>query len=179
MSCKKKKRTRNERKAIDKTLAAFIPMEKTSAGYKSDFTFDLIKWGNIKKKFTHFANGDVAFAKITPCFQNRKSAIFHDLSDGIGAGTTELKVLRPYGNTINRWYLLYFLEFPYFIMGLRLKKQLIKQQRYTVSKAMVYQEYSYAAPLVPGCCTFAGTIIRKSLQMALSESVGPFFLFTG
>lgn len=68
MSCKKKKRTRNERKAIDKTLAAFIPMEKTSAGYKSDFTFDLIKWGNIKKKFTHFANGDVAFAKITPCF---------------------------------------------------------------------------------------------------------------
>ena len=148
MSCKKKKRTRNERKAIDKTLAAFIPMEKTSAGYKSDFTFDLIKWGNIKKKFIHFANGDVAFATLTPCFQNRKSAIFHDLSDGIGAGTTELKVLRPYGNTINRWYLLYFLEFPYFIMGLRLKKQLIKQQRYTVSKAMVYQEYSYAALLL-------------------------------
>ena len=43
-------------------------MEKISAGYKSDFTFDLVKWGNIKKGFTHFANGDVAFAKITPCF---------------------------------------------------------------------------------------------------------------
>lgn len=101
--------------ADDETLAAFIPMEKISAGYKSDFTFDLIKWGNIKKGFTHFANGDVAFAKITPCFQNRKSAIFHDLPNGIGAGTTELKVLRPYGNTIDRWYLLYFLESPYFI----------------------------------------------------------------
>ena len=101
--------------AEDETLAAFIPMEKVSAGYKSDFTFDLVKWGNIKKGFTHFANGDVAFAKITPCFQNRKSAIFHDLPNGIGAGTTELKVLRPYGNTIDRWYLLYFLESPYFI----------------------------------------------------------------
>ena len=101
--------------AEDETLAAFIPMEKISAGYKSNFTFDLVKWGNIKKGFTHFANGDVAFAKITPCFQNRKSAIFHDLPNGIGAGTTELKVLRPYGNTIGRWYLLYFLESPYFI----------------------------------------------------------------
>ena len=101
--------------ADDETLAAFIPMEKISAGYKSDFSFDLVKWGNIKKGFTHFANGDVAFAKITPCFQNRKSAIFHDLPNGIGAGTTELKVLRPYGNTIGRWYLLYFLESPYFI----------------------------------------------------------------
>ena len=101
--------------ADDETLAAFIPMEKISAGYKSDFTFDLVKWGNIKKGFTHFANGDVALAKITPCFQNRKSAIFHDLPNGVGAGTTELKVLRPYGNTIDRWYLLYFLESPYFI----------------------------------------------------------------
>ena len=101
--------------AEDEKLVAFIPMEKISAGYKSDFTFDTAKWGTIKKGFTHFANGDVAFAKITPCFQNRKSAIFHDLPNGIGAGTTELKVLRPYGNTIDRWYLLYFLESSYFI----------------------------------------------------------------
>ena len=101
--------------AEDEKLVAFISMEKISAGYKSDFTFDTTKWGTIKKGFTHFANGDVAFAKITPCFQNRKSAIFHDLPNGIGAGTTELKVLRPYGNTIDRWYLLYFLESPYFI----------------------------------------------------------------
>ena len=101
--------------ADDDSMAAFIPMEKISAGYKSDFVFDTVKWRSIKKGFTHFANGDVAFAKITPCFQNRKSAIFHGLPNGIGAGTTELKVLRPYGNTIGRWYLLYFLESPYFI----------------------------------------------------------------
>ena len=54
--------------ADDDSMAAFIPMEKISAGYKSDFVFDTVKWGSIKKGFTHFANGDVAFAKITPCF---------------------------------------------------------------------------------------------------------------
>ena len=106
-------------------------MEKISAGYKSDFTFDTTKWGTIKKGFTHFANGDVAFAKITPCFQNRKSAIFHDLPNGIGAGTTELKVLRPYGNTIDMWYLLYFLESPYFIDEAKFKGT-ANQQRIVV-----------------------------------------------
>ena len=45
--------------------------------------------------------------------------------------------------------------------------------------AAVYREQSYGLPGVFLCCTFAGTIIRKSLQVALSESVGPFFLFTG
>lgn len=101
--------------ASDDTQAAFIPMEKISATYGSAFTYDIVKWGTIKKNFTHIADGDVAFAKITPCFQNRKSAIFEGLPNGIGAATTELKVLRQYGDTINRWYLLYFLESPYFI----------------------------------------------------------------
>ena len=101
--------------ASDDTQAAFIPMEKISATYDSAFTYDIVEWGTIKKNFTHIADGDVAFAKITPCFQNRKSAIFESLPNGIGAATTELKVLRQYGDTINRWYLLYFLESPYFI----------------------------------------------------------------
>ena len=101
--------------ASDDTQAAFIPMEKISATYDSAFTYDIVKWGTIKKNFTHIADGDVAFAKITPCFQNRKSAIFEGLPNGLGAATTELKVLRQYGDTINRWYLLYFLESPYFI----------------------------------------------------------------
>ena len=57
----------------------------------------------------------MAFAKITPCFQNRKSMILKGLPNGIGAGTTELKVLRTYGNTISTEYLLFFLESPYFV----------------------------------------------------------------
>ena len=101
--------------ADDNCISAFIPMEKICATYGSEFSYDEVQWKTIKTGYTHFADGDVVFAKITPCFQNRKSAIFIGLPNGIGAGTTELKVMRPYGETINRWYLLYFLKSPYFI----------------------------------------------------------------
>ena len=101
--------------AEDNTSAAFIPMEAISAGYGSEFRYYEKKWGEIKSGYTAFVDNDIAFAKITPCFQNRKSAIFEGLPNGIGAGTTELKILRTYGETINRWFVLYFLESPYFI----------------------------------------------------------------
>ena len=101
--------------APDNTLAAFIPMERIDATYLTSFTYSERKWGDIKAGFTHFADGDVAFAKITPCFQNRKSMILKGLPNGIGAGTTELKVLRPYADTIDREYLLFFLESSYFV----------------------------------------------------------------
>lgn len=101
--------------AEDNTSAAFIPMEAISAGYGSEFRYYEKKWGEIKSGYTAFADNDIAFAKITPCFQNRKSVIFEGLPNGIGAGTTELKILRTYGETINRWFVLYFLESPYFI----------------------------------------------------------------
>ncbi len=90
-------------------------MEKIDATYQSNFSYSVRKWHEIKSGFTHFADGDVAFAKITPCFQNRKSMILKGLPNGIGAGTTELKVLRTYGNTISKEYLLFFLESPYFV----------------------------------------------------------------
>ena len=101
--------------AKDDDIAAFIPMEAISAGYGSEFRFYEKQWKEIKSGYTVFEDNDIAFAKITPCFQNRKSVIFNGLPNGIGAGTTELKILRTYGETINRYYALYFLESPYFI----------------------------------------------------------------
>ena len=99
----------------DEDMAAFIPMEMIDACYGSSFLYKEVKWKSIKNGYTHFSDGDIAFAKITPCFQNRKSAVFENLPNGIGAGTTELKVLRPYANTVNPYYLLFFLETPCFV----------------------------------------------------------------
>ena len=99
----------------DNTMAAFIPMERIDATFLSSYSYVERKWGEIKQGFTHFSDGDVAFAKITPCFQNRKSMILNNLPNGIGAGTTELKVLRPYRNTLSIEYLFFFLESPYFV----------------------------------------------------------------
>lgn len=127
----------------DSQNAAFIPMEKIEAGYSSNYTFEVRKWGEIRKSFTNFADGDVAFAKITPCFQNRKSVIFSGLPNGIGAGTTELKVLRPIGNTIDRKFLLYFLKSQYFIKEAKFKGT-ANQQRIVVG----YLENKYF-PLPP------------------------------
>ena len=101
--------------AEDDADAAFIPMEKIVACYGSKYSYEIRKWKDIKSSFTSFADGDVAFAKITPCFQNRKSMILENLPNGIGAGTTELKVLRQYSETMDRKYLLYFLASSYFV----------------------------------------------------------------
>ena len=68
-----------------------------------------------KKGFTHFAEGDIGVAKITPCFQNRKSVIFKNLISGYGAGTTELTVVRTINKTVLPEYLLWFFKSEYFI----------------------------------------------------------------
>lgn len=102
-------------KAEDEIDSAFMPMTLLDDGYKNSFTFEARKWSEIKKGFTHFAENDIVFAKITPCFQNRKSAIISNIPNKIGAGTTELHVLRNYGNYIELKYLLYFVKNPIFI----------------------------------------------------------------
>jgi len=81
-------------KADDSILAGFVPMASVDDGYSNSFTFDTIEWGNIKSGFTHFADGDIAVAKISPCLENRKSMVVKGLPNGIGAGTTELLVFR-------------------------------------------------------------------------------------
>lgn len=51
-------------------------------------------FGEVKKGFTYFQRGDVVLAKITPCFENGKSALADNLEHPIGFGSTEFHVLR-------------------------------------------------------------------------------------
>ena len=94
---------------------AFIPMPCVMDGFRNQHTFEIKKWKAIKKGFTHFADGDIGVAKITPCFQNRKSVIFRNLKNGYGAGTTELSIVRTIEETVSREYLLWFFKTDYFI----------------------------------------------------------------
>ena len=77
-------------KLDDNTDVAFIPMPLIEDGYSGHHTSEIRKWKEVKTGFTHFQEGDVGVAKITPCFENRKSVIFENLNNGYGAGTTEL-----------------------------------------------------------------------------------------
>ena len=78
----------------DDIEVSFIPM--TKVGEHGEFDASEIKnYSEVKKGFTNFQNGDILFAKITPCMENGKGAIAHNLKNGIGFGSTEFHVLRP------------------------------------------------------------------------------------
>lgn len=51
----------------------------------------------VWKGYTHFADADVIFAKITPCMENGKIAVARDLENGMACGSTEFHVLRSKG----------------------------------------------------------------------------------
>ena len=94
----------------DDLEVSFLPMKTIADGFAGSIEPEVRPWGEIKKGFTHVADGDIALAKITPCFQNRKSAVIRDLLNGVGAGTTELHVVRPIGNSIVPEYALLHLK---------------------------------------------------------------------
>jgi len=85
--------------------ASFIPMEAVHeyGGLSLDQTRPLSEVGT---GYTYFREGDVLTAKITPCFENGKGSIAKGLYNGLGFGTTELHVLRPYSD-LDRSFLFY------------------------------------------------------------------------
>ena len=104
----------NPRNSAEDTLqASFVPMPMIFADYGQSNRHEVRSWGDIKKGFTHFAEGDVGLAKITPCFENGKSTVFRNLTGKLGAGTTELHIVRPI--FVNADYILIFLKSPQFV----------------------------------------------------------------
>jgi type I restriction enzyme S subunit len=79
----------------DDTHVSFVPMAQV------DDIFGIMNAAGerplreVRNGYTYFAEGDVVFAKITPCMENGKSAVARNLKNGIGFGTTEFHVLRP------------------------------------------------------------------------------------
>lgn len=88
------------------TNAGFSPMQALGKRFLAPLAFELRPWGEIKKAYTHFANGDVLLAKITPCFENGKAGIARNLPNGIGAGSSEFFVCRPKDLLVDARYLL-------------------------------------------------------------------------
>ncbi|MFR5136774.1 MAG: restriction endonuclease subunit S [Alistipes onderdonkii] len=104
----------NPRNKVDDDVeVGFVPMANITDGYNNTFKYEKKRWGKIKTGFTHFADGDIAVAKISPCLENRKSVVLKGLPNGIGAGTTELHVFRS--QFIDTQYGLYFFKSDYFI----------------------------------------------------------------
>ena len=103
-------------------------MELVSAGFGYSHTYEKRKWNEVKKGYCHFQNGDIGIAKISPCFENRKSTIFYDLPNNVGAGTTELVILR--GHLVCKEFYLYLFKTSWYIKeGTKYFKGVVGQQR--------------------------------------------------
>ncbi len=75
------------------TPISFIPMESIDEIYSEVSKLEDTTIENASG-FTKFKEGDLLWAKITPCMQNGKSAIAKNLTNGLGCGSTEFFVMR-------------------------------------------------------------------------------------
>lgn len=129
--------------ADDNINAAFIPMERISAGFDRSFSYVVQKWSEASKNHTRFCDGDVAFAKISPCFENRKSFVVENLPNSLGGGTTELIILRQ--KLIDPLFTYYLILDERFIrLGLSTYKGTVGQQR--IKNDVMF---AYVFPLPP------------------------------
>jgi type I restriction enzyme, S subunit len=83
------------RELPDEHLVTFVPMPAVCGATGAITNAERRPLSDVRKGFTYFAEGDVIFAKITPCMQNGKSAIARGLANGLGFGSTEFHVIRP------------------------------------------------------------------------------------
>lgn len=81
-------------KCKDEELVSFITMADVSEDGEI-INQQSKMYGEVKKGYTVFQDGDILFAKITPCMENGKGVLALNLINGIGFGSTEFHVLRP------------------------------------------------------------------------------------
>ena len=77
------------------TPVSFVPMAAIQPMAGGIDAREARPWRTVKKGYKRFQDGDVLFAKITPCMENGKLAVATGLHNGVGAGSTEFHVLRP------------------------------------------------------------------------------------
>jgi len=101
-------RLTNENLPADSEVS-FLPMkavEEKTGRFDSSI---VRKYEEVKRGYTSFEDGDVLFAKITPCMENGKIAVVEKLRNGIGFGSTEFHVIRPRANETPKKLFFYYL----------------------------------------------------------------------
>ena len=90
-------------------MVSFVPMPRIEAGTGAIDVSQTRNLEEVKKGYTPFREGDVLFAKITPCMENGKMAVVPPLKNDLGFGSTEFHVLRPYCE-ISAQYIYFFVS---------------------------------------------------------------------
>ncbi len=97
------------KECIDEDLEIqFLPMKLVEEIINK---FHLTETKKIKEaqrgSYTPFINGDLIFAKVTPCMENGKIAVVDNLKNGVGYGSSEFHVVRCSDQLLNK-FLFYF-----------------------------------------------------------------------
>ena len=103
----------------DSDLVSFVPMRAVTEESGHIDSGAVRPWSEVKKGYTAFQNGDVIFAKITPCMENGKFALASALHNGRAAGSTEFHVFRSKPGLLPK-YLFHFLFTPYVRRGAKM-----------------------------------------------------------
>lgn len=93
--CELNPRLLAEDRPDDDTNVTFVPMSAVDEHSGIISKSETRVFAEVAKGYTSFREGDVLFAKVTPCMENGKAAIARNLENGFGFGSTEFHVLRP------------------------------------------------------------------------------------
>lgn len=99
------------------TDVSFVPMASLNTFDASFEATETRKLGDVSSGFTYFKNNDILLAKITPCFENGKAGIAHNLKNGIGFGSTEYIVIRADESVVYPEWIFYYINTREFIDG--------------------------------------------------------------
>lgn len=94
----------------DNIECSFIPMNIVDNELGIIHETEIKRLEEVKKGYTNFIQGDIIFAKITPCMENKKSAIVPKLMNDLGYGSTEFHVFRVDSRYVYNKYIFYFVR---------------------------------------------------------------------
>lgn len=161
----------------DDSQCVFIPME----AMHDDGTFEnteIKPVAEVKSGYTYFAEDDIIFAKITPCFENGKGAWLHQLGSPVGFGSTEFHVLRSLQDkTIPKF--LYYLtkSFEFRSLGAAYMQGVAGQKRvtndfvenYLAGLPPIKEQILIGAFLQHETAKIDALIVKKQRQIALLQ----------
>jgi type I restriction enzyme S subunit len=124
----------------DDLEVSFVPMAAVEAGSGRMDVSEPKHFGSVKKGYTPFKEGDVLFAKITPCMENGKMAVVPKLINGLGFGSTEFHVLRPHTGMDPRYVY-------YFVSSQNFRREAAHQMTGAVGQKRVPQSFLEAASI--------------------------------
>lgn len=140
---------------------SFLPMKLVEEVINKISLTQFRHYSAVKKGFTPMTDGDVIFAKITPCMENGKIAVVHSLKNKIGFGSTEFHVFRCKSGFYNKYLFFYLVQE-------RIRQEAARNMTGAVGQRRVPKKF-LEEMLVPVPATFeAQEIIVSEIERRLS-----------